>query len=304
MIHRHTVDNVTWVDLESPTRDEVRQVMDEFQIHPIVGNELFTPTVRPRVEPAGESIYLILHFPSIAHKHGGKSEQEVDFVIGKDFLITTHYELIDPLHEFSKIFEANLMLDKSRITEHAGFLFFYLIRELYQRLGDELDDVGQKLEWIERRIFEGEEVEMVRTISETNRDLLSVKQAIRHHEEILESFDLAGRKLFGEDFTYYLRAIIGEYHKVANMLDGHKETLIDLRETNDSMLTTKSNEIIKVFTVLMFVMLPPSLVAALFSMNTQYVPIIGHPYDFWIIILLMIGATVVTYLYFKWKQWM
>jgi len=304
MISRYTYKTLVWVDLESPTREEVREVMEEFHLHPIVGNELLEPTMRAKVEPYDEYVYLILHFPTILHKHNGETEQEVDFIVGRNFLITTHYELVDPLHEFSKIFEVNSMLDKSNIGEHAGFLFFYLIRQMYQTVLSELDRLDIKLEEIEASIFGDREVEMVQVISETNRDLLNFKQAIRHHKEVLESFEIAGRKLFGEDFVYYLRAILGEYYKASGILEGHKETLLDLRDTNDSLLTTRTNEIMKFLTIMAFVTFPLSLIASIFGMNTSFIPIVGNANDFWIVMGIMGFGTLGMFGFFKYKKWM
>jgi len=153
MITKYKHKNLTWVDIEAPTREDVIQVMEEYHIQPLVADELNSPTLRPKVDVYDNFIYLILHFPTIFHKHGNQTEQEVDFVIGKDFLITTHYDVVDPLHDFSKVFEVNSILDKSNISEHAGFLFYYIIRELYRDLNVELDHVYNTLEGIESKIF-------------------------------------------------------------------------------------------------------------------------------------------------------
>ncbi|OHA81522.1 MAG: hypothetical protein A2675_03585 [Candidatus Yonathbacteria bacterium RIFCSPHIGHO2_01_FULL_51_10] len=303
MISRYTYKDLVWVDLESPTEEEVRVVMEEFSVPPILGNELMSLSVRPRVDLYRDFIYLILHFPTITHKHGKRTEQEVDFIIGKKFIITTHYEVIDPLHEFSKVFEVNSILDKSNIGDHAGFIFFYIIRELYQSLIDELDFVDTRLEKATARMFSGEEAMMVETLSRINRDLLTFKQAIRYHRDVLDSFELAGHKLFGDDFLYYLRAITGEYLKVASLMDAHKETLTELRSTNSSLLTTKTNETMKVLTIMTFTMLPLSLMAAIFGMNADNMPVVEGPNGFWVVILLMLAIGTLTAGFFKYKRW-
>src|SRR3989344_1792782 len=303
MISRYTYQDLVWVDLESPTKEEVRVVMEEFSVPPILGNELMSLSVRPRVDLYRDFIYLILHFPTITHKHGKRTEQEVDFIIGKKFIITTHYEVIDPLHEFSKVFEVNSILDKSNIGDHAGFIFFYIIRELYQSLIDELDFVDTRLEKATARMFSGEEAMMVATLSRINRDLLTFKQAIRYHRDVLDSFELAGHKLFGDDFLYYLRAITGEYLKVASLMDAHKETLTELRSTNSSLLTTKTNETMKVLTIMTFTMLPLSLMAAIFGMNADNMPVVEGPNGFWVVILLMLAIGTLTAGFFKYKRW-
>lgn len=304
MILRYQYKNIKWIDLESPTKEEVREIMEEYGIHPLVADELLSPTLRPKVDLYDNLIYLIIHFPIVYNSHGKSGGQEIDFIIGKEFIITTHYELIDPLHEFSKVFEVNSMLDKSDIGTHAGFLFFYIMKELYHTLMLELDNIGTELEEIEDRIFSGEEASMVERISKVNRDLLNIKQAIRPHGAVLDSFEIAGKQFFGADFEYHLRSISGEYYKAFNLLEGHKETVLDLRDTNDSLLITKSNETMMKFTIMAFLTFPLALIAGIFGMNTKVMPIVGVAHDFWIIVGSMAVAVAVMFIYFKFKKWM
>lgn len=302
MISRYKYHQLTWVDMESPTNDEVRQIMEEFDIHPIAADELLGPSLRPKVDHYENFIYLILHFPAIRHTHESRS-QEVDFIIGKQFLITVRYEMLDPLHKFSKVFEVNSILDRSEIGEHAGFLFFYMIRKIYSSLGHELSIIGDTLTSVEERIFRGEERAMVAELSVIHRDLLEFHRALRMHRGVLQSFSIASNSFFGEKFVHYNENIVGEFLKVEEMLQDQKEILNDLRSTNDSLLTTKTNEIMKVLTATTFLMLPANLIGALFGMNTHDTPIIGAHYDFWIVSGIMFGVAFTTFVYFKFKKW-
>lgn len=304
MVSRYTYKDLVWVDLQSPTPEEVRALMEEFNIHPLVADELLTPTLRSKVDVYHDFIYLILHFPTITHKHDGGEDQEIDFIVGKKFIITTHYDLIDQLHEFSKVFEVNSILDKSNIGDHAGFILFYLLKDLYKMLDGELEHINHDFNDIQAKIFSGKERDMVNAISHINRDLLNFKQILRPHKEVLESFEIAGTKFFEGDFSYYLRTIVGEFYKISAALDGHRETVLDLRDTNDSLLTTKTNDIMKLLTVMSFTMLPLSFVASLFGMNAVNMPLIGDPNDFWIILLGMFVAGLFLVGFFKFRKWL
>lgn len=299
MISTYTHKDLTWIDLDSPTKDEVRSIIEQYDIHPLVGNELLTPTEHPKVDLYDHFIYLVFHFPAVSHKHGNETKQEIDFIVGEKFIITTHYDLIDPLHEFSKVFEVNTLLDKSNIGKHAGFVFFYIIRELYKNMNQQLDGVEKILKKIESDIFSGHEGKMVAEISRVNRDLLNFKQSIRPQKEILESFERAGEKLFGNEFSYYSHSMTGEYYKVASILDGHKDTLLDLRTTNDSLLTTKTNSIMKFLTVVTFLILPSTLLATLFAMDVPDTP---KP-EFWLVIGTMLLSMFSMFTFFKYKKW-
>ncbi len=303
MITRHSNRKLVWIDLESPTPEEVRSVMEEFKIHQLVANELLSPSARPKVDLYDKFIYLILQFPYFIHSHGKKPEHEVDFIIGKNFLITTHYETIDPLHEFSRIFEANSIIDKSSIGKHAGFLAFYLIRELYRSLSRELESINHNMGKIEHKIFEGHEKLMVYEISKLSRNLLRFKQSMSAHKEILESLEAAGKHFFGDDFLYYLKALSGEYYKVANILEGSVDILSGLKETNDSLLSTKTSETMKTLTIMAFITLPLSLITQVFGMSSASLPIISEPGGFWIILSSMALIVTALFAYFKYKKW-
>lgn len=289
--------------MESPSHDEVRKVMEEFDIHPIVADELLGPSLRPKVDHYENLIYLILHFPAIRHTHKN-STQEVDFIIGKNFLITVRYELLDPLHKFSKVFEVNSILDKSDIGEHAGFLFFYMIRKIYSSLAHELGIIGESLREVEDRIFNGEERKMVEQLSIIHRDLLEFRRALRMHKPVLQSLGIACEDFFGKDFLHYTDNIMGEYLKVDELLDDQKEILSDLRETNNSLLSTKTNEVMKLLTIMTFVMFPASLISSIFGMNAIHMPIIGEDFDFWMILTLMGIVASSTFIFFRHKKWL
>ncbi len=303
MISRYKYRELTWVDIESPTPEEVRAIMEEFDIHPIVADELLGPSLRPKVDSYENFIYLILHFPAVRHSHRRK-EQEVDFIIGKKFLITVRYELLDPLHKFSKVFEVNSILDKSDIGEHAGFLFFYMIRKIYASLGHELSVIGETLRDIEEKIFLGEEREMVEELSVIHRDVLEFHRALRMHRSVLQSLSLTCETFFGGGFRHYTENIIGEYLKVEELLQDQKEMVTELRSTNDSLLSTKTNEIMKVLTVTAFTVLPATLIGQIFGMSTNHLPLMGRPDGFWVVLGIMGVVALSTFLYFKSKKWL
>jgi len=302
MIARHTFRDLLWVDLEKPTHEEVRSLMEEFDIHPIVADELISPSTQPKVEHYENFLYLILHFPTSRHASDHKL-QEVDFIIGKKFLITVRYEAIDPLHKFTKVFEVNSILDKSDFGEHAGYLFYYMIRKLYDSLLHEIDAMGDQLDKVEDRIFGGEERRMVEELSRLNRNILLFRRALRLHGTTLGSLRVASEEFFGIKFRHHVESVISEYRKVEDALDHQKELLNDLRETNSSLLTTKTNESIKALTTLNALILPASLISWIFAIDAHDMPIRGVLGDFWFILGIMIFVSIANFSYLRYRKW-
>ncbi len=303
MISRYKHGDLIWIDLESPTQEEIRDIMKEFSIDPLVAEELISPTLRPKVDFQDDYIYMIFHFPVMVQLDTNDSRHEIDFIIGKNFIITTRYNTVDSLNEFSKMFEVESMLDRENIGDHAGFIFYYMMKKLYQSVENELAYLNDILRDINDRIFNDEEKEMVVRISQVSRDLLNFRRTLGTHKEVLASFQEVSDKLF-KGFSYHVNSIIGEYYHVQNNIDINMDTIIELRETNNSLVSTKQNEIMKVLTIMAFVTFPLALIASIFGMNTTILPIVGQENDFWIIIGGMILFTIIFFGYFKYKKWL
>ena len=303
MLTRYEHGGIVWVDLESPTTQEVRNAADEFGLDAIIAEELLVPSAKPRVEFFERYAYVVLHFPALRHSHT-TLEQEVDFVIGRNFMVTTHYDTIDPLHKFSKVFEVNSVLDKSNIGEHAGYLFFYMLKKLYSAIDHEIEYVRKDLARIEESIFVGHEVAMVNAISRSARDLLNLRQTIEPHREVLHDLEADGPAYFGQDFSRFLKVLSNEYYRVHNHIVRHTDFLHELRETNNSMLSTKENETMRVLTIMALLTFPLSLLVAILQIDTVHNPVRGLPYDFWIILGAVVTLGSCMIVYFRHKKWL
>lgn len=304
MLTRYEQGSLTWIDLISPTQAEVRQLMQEFGLHPLVAQELLVPSIKSKGDRYDDHLYLVLNFPAL---HGGRerrADQEIDFIIGKRFFITARYENINPLHSFSRAFEAETLLGRTRRELSGTHLFASMMKSLYHGLILECDVMQERLMEIEERIFSGDERSMVARISHVGRSMHNFKQTLSPHREILQSLELPGEKMFGREFVYYLHSVMGEEARVGRTLEHLRESLFELRETNNSLLSTKQNEIMKTLTIMAFVTFPLTLVSSIFGMNTTWLPIVGMPGDFWIILSIMFVMAVGFFMYFKRKGWL
>ena len=300
---RHEYGGVTWVDLESPGALEVRQVASEFGIAEHIAEELAMPSSRQRLEEYPGYTFVVMHFPALKHSHT-KRAQEINFVVGPLFLVTARYDTVDSLQKFSKVFEVNSTLGNQPRHQHAGHLFFQTVRKLYASVEHELDSLRSQLALTEERIFSEREIEMVAELSKTARSLLNLRQTLEPHREILRMLEGSGLRLYGEDFFPYLRALSSEYYRVHNHIMRTTDFLHELRETNNSLLTTKQNETMKVFTIMAFTTFPLTLIAAIFTVPTDSTPIIHTQNGFWIILGMMLFTASCMFLYFRHKKWL
>lgn len=306
MMTRHQCGAIVWIDLESPPLEELRSVMQEFSIAHQIEEEIISPTPYPLVVSSPAYVYLILHFPTSRTNEGAKN-QEIDFIVGKHFLITVRYEVIDPIFALHKSFEAEeLVLGKHTGRTTDPYLIERLFRRLYRATREEIETLARSLERIERDIFAGKERQTVRAISEVGRVLLRFETTLARHAETLPAFlqELAAPNFFGRNFRAIAAHIEAERTHVASLVSAYRAVARELRTTNDSLLSASQNHAIKIFTLMAFCTFPLTVIAALFAMETTYkLPFIGESYDFWVIIGIMVAVDAAFLLFFKLKKW-
>jgi magnesium transporter len=302
MLTRYTQKDLTWIDLVAPSPEEVRILVHEFGINPAIAQELLSVSTKPKVEKYGDELFLVFHFPMLRGTHITRTTQEVDVIIGKNFLITTRYESIAPLHAFAKAFEVEGVLGRDGHS-HGGHLFAALMRNLYRALHSESDTLRTKILEIEEGLFDGREKDMVVEISQIGRAIYDFRQALTPHEEMLHSLSSPLERMFGHEFSYYLRGVVAEYDRIRNQTDNLRESMLEMRETNNSLLNAKQNEIMKNFSVLAVVFVPVSLIMGLYQMNLPDTPFAGQ-INFWVVLAGIVLLSLAFIIYFKRKGWL
>ncbi len=307
MTTTHSARGLVWIDMQAPTDEEIGNLVKRYDLHPLVGEELKSSVSLPKIHIEKDYVLAILSFPVRTQKDGVYTvvDREVDFVIGKSFLITCHAEGIDQLEYFARIFETNAILNKDSKIEHTGHLFYYMVKRMYAGMYDDLQNIRDSLLNAEKQIFDGKERLMVKGLSDLSRELIDFRETVRIHRDIWEdlvAFD--GDSLFPADFSPYKRDIRDEFTRTNELINNCRELVRDLKETNDSLLNARQNEIIKTLTIINFIFIPATFIAALFTIPAPYVPLIQEQAGWIILVGLMIVITVVIWVVVKKKNWL
>ncbi len=299
MISTKTYMGCNWVDLNSPTPEEIDSVVISYGINSKIAKDLSSPTPKQETLDYGNFLYVVIHLPVFKHSRKESFEQEIDFAIGSKNLITTRYESIDAIHHFAKKIEVNSILNRDEYFN----LFSEMMREIYVFLNNELSYMEDWTKEIEKNIFRGKEKDMVFAISSVGRNLLNFKRTIHPHGEVFESIKNIGENKFGKDFANDMENLIHEWKRMIYRLNNQIELTNQIRETNNSLLNTKQNETMRQLTIISFVLLPLTIIAQLFGLSFNSFPLKGEPNAFWFVIGLMIVSTVTTFVYAKIRKW-
>ncbi len=294
---------VTWIDIQNPTEENVKYLKREFNFHPLVLGELIPPGHRPKAERYKNYLFMVLYCPVHSKERRETRPRELDIIVTKNVLITSHYQTIVPL---KAIFDrCNLYPEARRkyMRWNAGYLLFHLLNGLWKNCLIKLDRIDARIETIEKGIFQEKEKEMVSEISIVKTDIINFWRIVEPQGEILESLSKEGTIFFGEKFSPYFSDILGTYSQARESLKTYKETILALEDTNQSLLSSRINEIIRILTVFSVMLLPLTLLASIWGMNVN-LPFATSPSGFWMVLALMIGLTGFLIFYFRKKKWL
>ena len=303
MIDRYTYKKLTWLDVIHPTAEDIRMLFDECGLPTDFSGDLTSMTPRSETRCYKGVLKITLDWPlvkrtDITHPH------EVKFIATKTHLITIRFEDITAIHSFAKEFEVLSLLPKSVKNATGAHMLLNLLRHMYTNLDEKLDYLGSEIQRVEENIFNDNEKEMLFEISAISRRLISFRHTLATHEGALMDLRTGIAEAFGKEHVATVSKMNVSYAYLLQRVAALSNTLDELRDTNSALLSTKQNEVMKILTIMAFITFPLSLFTSMFGMNTVTTPIVGHEYDFWVILSIMAVVSVGFFAFFKYKKWM
>ncbi len=292
--------NFSWIDVESPSAEDVEFLRRKFTLHPVIVEELKQPTLRPKVDVLDGYIYLALHFPEYDAGRKTSVGKEIDFIITHQDIVTLHYDRSAEAEELVALCSDPHFQEKYMGGNNIEFLR-YMLEYFFEFSLRQLDHIHKKIEKIEEKIYAGREKETLRAIFMTKRDLLDFRRTIRPQRTVIDSLTLRGEEFFGASTKPYFESILSGYLRVWDMLETHQETLNTLYETNNSLLNNKTNETMKFLTVMATLTFPLTLIASIFGTNF-ITPGAQNPYSFWLFILCLLLILLLMIFFLRLKK--
>jgi magnesium transporter len=292
---------ITWVDITSPTPEDIDYLQKNYHFHPLILKELETLSQRNKAEIYENYLFLVTHFPNWDSKKQTSLPWELDVIISSKVLVTVSYSEVSEAHLeltekiYQKDFEKEYLIDTVK-------LLYFIFEHYLDFAARQLVHIQEKIDLIEEQIFQHKQQEVIPVLSFVKRDILNFYRIFRYLKEDLASLDRRGPRLFGEDSKIYFDDIIGDSLRIENVIENFKDTLESLENTNNSLMEHKINVLTRIYTIISFITWPTLLIISMYQMNTRYLPFIGYPYDFFVILLIAFFPSLLIYLYLKKKK--
>lgn len=288
------LENLTWINLVKPEITEVRKILNEVGMNETLAEEIVYPTLKSKVDTLRNAVYLSLHFPF--KKEEEIEKEEIDFLIKNNLIITSQYKEIKFINEYIEKINSNLNF-------HGGNYFAEFLKHFYKNLEISLSELELETKNIEKEIFHKDERTVIEEISQVSKKLIDYKTGLSNHPETLESFKNNSSQIFGEDYLKYSEIIYENSKNILDIINNQKMLIDDLKDTTNFLLTNKTNNLVKVFTVVSFIILPVSFMASFFGMNTRFPnDLVDSPFGTIYIMTLMFFTSLLILMYLHFKR--
>jgi magnesium transporter len=195
-------------------------------------------------------------------------------------------------------------LREQLFSKGPGYLLYKIVDDCVDASFPMLRKMGNKLERLEDDIFEGERpAEIVRDISNVKQEIISYRKIIKPERSTLRVLEGRTQRFLPEDLELYFDDIVDASERIWDLLDNYKEVVEALEDTNESVISHRQNDVLRVLTVVTVILLPLTLITGIFGMNVHFPGFEGAT-AFWVIVAFMLGLALGLTAFFRLKRWL
>jgi magnesium transporter len=296
---------LTWINLEAVDPDLVNDLRERFGWHALDVEDVLSKRQRPKVDDYADEGYLfgVLHFPAYDKNIQRLNAAELDFFLGPDYLVTIpNVELLPVTRLFHRCRDDEAFRE-NLFAKGSGRLLYEVLDDLYDYCFPILDKIGHKLDSIEDDIEDRRSEEIVRDISKAKQEIISYRKIVKPQRPALRLLERHIERFLPENLELYFDDLVDASERIWDQLDNFKEVVEALEDTNESVISHRQNDVLRVLTVVSVILLPLTLVTGVFGMNVHF-PGFETSAGFWAIVGLMLAIAAGLVGFFRYKRWL
>jgi magnesium transporter len=300
-----TAAGLTWIHLDSPSLDAAQELADRFGWHPLDVEDVMSKRQRPKVDDYADEGYLfgVLHFPVYDRSIQRLNAAELDIFVGPDYLVTLPAVELLPVTRLFERCHDDERFREELFSKGSGRLLYEVLDDLFDYCFPILDKIGFKLEALEDDVFDGRADEVVRDLSNVKQEIISYRKIIKPERSTLRLLERHVERFLPEELELYFDDVVDAAERIWDILDNYKEVVEALEDTNESVISHRQNDVLRILTVFSVVLLPLTLITGFFGMNVHF-PGYETTWAFWVIFVGMVVAFAGMLTFFRYKRWL
>ena len=297
-----------WVDLQSATPEETKAILEGvFHFHPLSIEDCVNASPSPKVDeysPREDDqfapyLFIVIHAVDYTPKGGVFATSELNFFLGKNFLVTYH---AGPLQSVTLTEERALKgtMPVARAPDRLAHTLLDLIVENYKPA---LEELSLEVADLEQRALQDPDSEILNSILRVKKEVWHLRRIIGPQSEVLARFARGEFKLIRPHLVPYYRDVYDALFHISELAQGYADSLTGILQVYLNMSSNRTGEVVKLLTMITVITTPLMMVGTWYGMNFKNMPELDWKYGYPAAITLTLCSTLATYWYFKKRRW-
>ncbi len=289
-------DEALWIDIHE-SKDDFLAIKDLFKLHPLTVDDCLKKETRIKIEVFDNYLLLIVYGINVSK--GGIHIQEVDFILGKNFLITNHLNDVESIIQLQNDPKTLQKL----LNKGPEFIVQYIMDRLIESFFPAIEKIDEEIDSIETKIFQRADANTLARLFRFKQHVMDLKRHTGNHREVIGVLAKRTVPFLSLRSEVYFRDLYDKVIRVSEFIETQREIVANIVETHTIVISNKMNEVIKVLTVITTIATPMTVIGTIYGMNFDYMPELHWKWSYpiaWIVMLILTAGMVY---YFKKKDW-
>ena len=297
---------VTWVDVEGlGDASTIHTLGEMFGVHRLALEDIVSLHQRPKVEQYGEQLFIVARAVYLGEQ---LDTEQINLFVGKNFVLTFQEgrpgDCLEAIRE-------RIRKRGGRIRD-AGrdYLAYALLDAIVDSYFPILEEYGERLETLEDEILLHPQVDTVARVHSIKRDLLTLRRAMWPQRETFNALLRGEASVMTAETRLYMRDCYDHSVQILDLLETYRELGSDLIDIYLSMVSNRTNEIMRVLTVISVIFIPLTFIAGVYGMNFDTekspwnMPELEWYWGYPSALLLMLLVTLGQLMFFRRRGWL
>lgn len=294
-------DNLVWVDLFNFTEAEATQIAKIFGFHTLTVEDCLHYSPRAKVDNYDEYYFFVLH----ALRYEEESDEEIaleqlNVYLGKNYVVTLHRRTLPTMGKVAKDFLSNNRLEVMR--KGPDFFLYTILDGITDMYFPVLNRINERIEELEDDLYVEPTREVTEEFLSLKRTILSMRKAILPQKRIFASGSgNYGFMVSEENIPYYLD-LVDHIERIIDSIDSFRDLVDGALATYDSIISARTNETMRILTVISTIFMPLTFLTGFFGMNVP-LPAQDSTLSTFIITVGLLGVSLWMFFIFRLRKW-
>lgn len=292
-------EHACWMDIADPNSEELHLAASELQLHPLAVEDAEHQHQRPKIDEYEDHYFIVVYAleepsPDVIER------KELSIFVKQNAIVTVHAGHLRALDTVEKRFREGKL-------PTTGLLLHAILDTIVDSYFEILDGLGDRVELIESMVIDGDPHDAqtsIRELFKLKRDLLAIRKVIAPERDVAASLVRGDiRELREHGRRAYFQDLYDHVVRVTDEVDTFRDLVSNVVDAHLAAQSNRLNEVMKVLTSIATVLLILGVITGFFGQNWTFIP-----YDdlllFWLVMTVMVAATLGTAVVFKRRGWL